>query len=168
MDTSKQAVPDRRDAADTPRASDLNLCWISDRMGSSWSRTAQRWTAAPELRDSPMPEPDSAGGVLLDGDLLDGDLLAGPLLSVRVDADRHARVVEEATGRRLCTLGEIRLVGRIWCFVLATRDNGFAPPLNPETAARLAQLDGARMGGPRTPDTLSAEISSLLGYDAHR
>ncbi|MFQ8430717.1 hypothetical protein [Amaricoccus sp. W119] len=115
-----------------------------------------------------MPEPDSAGGVLLDGDLLDGDLLAGPLLSVRVDADRHARVVEEATGRRLCTLGEIRLVGRIWCFVLATRDNGFAPPLNPETAARLAQLDGARMGGPRTPDTLSAEISSLLGYDAHR
>lgn len=160
VDTSKQAGPDRRDAADAARASDLNLCWISERMGSSWSRTAQRWTAAPERRDSPMPEPD--------GDLLDGDLLAGPLLSVRVDADRHARVVEEATGRRLCTLGEIRLVGRIWCFVLATRDNGFAPPLNPETAARLAQLDGARMGGPRTPDTLSAEISSLLGYDAHR
>lgn len=135
-------------------------------MGPYRSRAAQVWTIAmdtPEnagLWDSRMPEAE--------GELLEGDVMAGPLLSVRVDTDRHARVVEEATGRRLCTLGEIRMVGRSWCFVLATRENGFAPPLSPETAMRLAQLDGARMGGPRTPDALSAEISSLLGYDAHR
>ena len=91
-----------------------------------------------------------------------------PAHRVRIDADRQVRVIDARTGRRLHMLGEIRLVGRVWRFVLATRQNGFPAALNSVMSARLAQLDGAPMGGPRTPDALAAEISSLLGYDAHR
>lgn len=90
-----------------------------------------------------------------------------PMHRVRVDPDRVARVIDARTGRRLHTLGEIRLVGRVWRFVLATRVNGFPAALNSAMASRLAQLDGAPMGGPRTSEALAAEISSLLGYDAH-
>lgn len=91
----------------------------------------------------------------------------GPAHRVRVEADRRVHVIDAATGRRLHLVGEIRLVGRVWRFALATRGNGFRAALNSVMARRLAQLDGVPMSGPRTAETLSAEISSLLGYDAH-
>jgi hypothetical protein len=86
---------------------------------------------------------------------------------VRVEADRRVHVVDAATGHRIHHVGEVRLVGRVWRFALATRSNGFRAPLSSTMATRLAQLDGVPMAGPRTAETLSAEISSLLGYDAH-
>ncbi|TPE53723.1 hypothetical protein [Amaricoccus solimangrovi] len=153
---SKRVRPRRRDAAGgPPPGPDGEVAWISDRLDPFGPRPACARALAPDFWDALLIEPEE-------------EPLAGPLHRVRVEPDRQVRVVEATTGRRVHVLGEIRMVGRSWCFVLATRENGFRAALNSTMAGRLAQLDGARMGGPRTADTLSAEISSLLGYDAHR
>lgn len=152
---SKRSGPRRLDAVGSPPPGpDRDVSWIADRRAHApWAEA--RGGATPLWYD-------------IATDDLEDEARAEPRHRVRVGADRVVRVVEGQTGRRLHALGEIRLLGRVWRFVLATRENGFPAALNSAMAARLAQLDGAPMGGPRTNDALAAEISSLLGYDAHR
>lgn len=152
---SKRIGPRRVDAVGSPPLGpDCDVTWITERRGAR-----APWGDTRGLAAAFLSEP---------ADDLEDEVRAEPRHRVRVGADRVVRVVEGETGRRLHMLGEIQLVGRIWRFVLATRGNGFPSALNSAMAARLAQLDGAPMGGPRTNEALAAEISSLLGYDAHR
>lgn len=158
---SKRDLPRRADAfGSPPPGPDAEVTWIADRGPDPFRpRSARRYKRELALRgDDWLP---------LDlGDAPPGEPEA-PAQRVVVEGDRRVHVVDAATGRHLHLVGEIRLVGRAWRFVLATPRNGFRASLNSSLATRLAQLDGVPMGGPRTPETLSAEISSLLGYDAH-
>jgi hypothetical protein len=153
----KRDIPRRDDAFGDPApGAECEITWIADRIADPFRpRAAQNG-------------PCAVARVERDWLLIEDEVEeTAPPHRVLVDMERRIRVIDAVSGRALHTVGEIRLVGRVWRFVLATRGNGFRAPLNSNMASRLAQLDGVPMGRPRTPDTLSAEISSLLGYDTH-
>ena len=157
--SKRESAPRDEAFGGAPPGAEGKVTWIADRRPDPF-----------RSRANPLAAREAA--MVLDAwSLLDAEEETGeesaPSHRVRVESDRRVHVIDAATGRRLHLVGEIRLVGRVWRFALATRSNGFRAALNSLMATRLAQLDGARMGGPRTPETLSAEISSLLGYDAH-
>ena len=83
---------------------------------------------------------------------------------VRVSPNKRVVVVDHETSRQMHHLGDVRRVDGRWRFVAATRANGFFAPLDDETAARIAPLDGAPMGSGRDDAALAAELSELLGY----
>lgn len=84
---------------------------------------------------------------------------------VRVSLNGRVVLVDLDTSRQLAFLGEVRAREGREVFVLATAAHGFRDPLDEETAARLAELDGttlARRGGARV---LADAIAARLGLE---
>ena len=70
-----------------------------------------------------------------------------PLPYVRISPNDRVVLADQATGRQLEFLGQIRRQNGARRFVLATKANGFFAEMAVETAARLAGLDGAAVTG---------------------
>lgn len=155
---SRNAEPRREDAA-ARRLIDGNRATI-ERLADQISNGA--WSARKAAAATPAePAPD---GLMIHHGGAAG--AAEPRPYVRVSPNKRVVVVDFETARQMLHLGEIRRVEGRWRFVLATRANGFFAPLDDETAARLAGMDGAPMGAGRDDDALAAELNGLMGYAA--
>lgn len=66
---------------------------------------------------------------------------------VRVAVNGRVSMVDTNTGRQMHHLGDIRRRDGVDGFRLATRENGFFSPVDPEIAAALADLDGRPVAG---------------------
>lgn len=66
---------------------------------------------------------------------------------VRVAVNGRVSMVDANTGRQMHHLGDIRRRDGADGFRLATRENGFFSPVDPELASALADLDGAAVAG---------------------
>lgn len=108
----------------------------------------------------PRPAPQPAG--LSIHDLGQPPAPAGPQPYVRISANDRVVLADGESGRQLHHLGEIRRVGGVRTFVLATAANGFFAPLDAEIAAGLAGLDGLGLTGEIGEERLAAEIATRL------
>lgn len=85
-----------------------------------------------------------------------------PLPYVRISPNDRVVLADEATGRQLEFLGQVRRQDGARRFVLATRANGFFAELSPESAARLGSLDGKEFGIGYGDEELVADIRDRL------
>jgi hypothetical protein len=81
---------------------------------------------------------------------------------VRVALNGRVSMVDANTGRQMHHLGDLRRGPEGERFRLATRENGFFSPLDPEIAALLADFDGQVMEGPEAEPRLTAAIGEKL------
>lgn len=81
---------------------------------------------------------------------------------VKVSLNNRVVLVDRSTGRQMQMLGEIRGNFLSKRFVLATGDNGFFSPLEPEMHAALAHLDGQEITGDFTDRDLAQSLEDLL------
>lgn len=81
---------------------------------------------------------------------------------VRVAVNGRVSLVDANTGRQLRHLGDLRRGPEGQRFRLATRDNGFFSPLDPEIAALLADLDATPVAGAEAERGLIAAIGERL------
>jgi hypothetical protein len=82
---------------------------------------------------------------------------------VRISPNDRVVLADHATGRQLEFLGEIRRENGARRFVLATKANGFFAEVAGETAARLAELDGATLDRTYGDARLTTDIRNRLG-----
>ncbi|WP_315901075.1 hypothetical protein [Leisingera daeponensis] len=81
---------------------------------------------------------------------------------VKVSLNNRVVLVDKSTGRQMQMLGEIRGNFISKKFMLATKENGFFSPLEGDTAAALAHLDGVEMTDTFNDRTLAEAIEALL------
>jgi len=81
---------------------------------------------------------------------------------VRVAVNGRVSMVDANTGRQMHHLGELRRRDGRETFRLATRENGFFSPVDPEIAAPLADLDGAALEGAGAERRLTEAIAARL------
>jgi len=82
---------------------------------------------------------------------------------VRISPNDRVVLADADSGRQMHLLGQIRGTdGERW-FALATRENGFVAPLDAETSAALASLDGAKLHQGYDEDRLADDIRERLG-----
>ncbi len=81
---------------------------------------------------------------------------------VRVAVNGRVSVVDTDTGRQLHHLGDLRRRDGQESFRLATRENGFFSPVDPEIAEALADLDGVALDGAGAERRLAAMIGERL------
>lgn len=82
---------------------------------------------------------------------------------IRVSPNERVVVADHASGRQLEFLGQIRRLGGVRRFVLATKANGFFAEVGAEAATSLADLDGVALERDYDEDRLSADIGARLG-----
>jgi len=83
---------------------------------------------------------------------------------VRISPNNRVVVADEDTGRQVHFLGELRRIDGRRRFVLATAENKFFSPLDPDLVAALADLDGTDVAGGAAERALSEGIASRLGF----
>ena len=71
---------------------------------------------------------------------------AAPRPYVRISPNDRVVIADQATGRQLQFLGQIRRENGVRRFALATSANGFFAEVEADTAAQLAELDGMALG----------------------
>lgn len=127
---------------------------LADRLSNGAYSASRRAGSAPST-----PEPSG----LIVSDLGASRPIADPEPYVRISPNRRVVIVDAATSRQMHHLGEIRRAEGAVRFVLATKENGFFSPLDPDIAERLAVLDGAAIADDQSEEALAAEIGDLLG-----
>ena len=83
---------------------------------------------------------------------------------VRISPNNRVVVADEDTGRQVHFLGELRRIDGRRRFVLATAENKFFSPLDPDLVAALADLDGTDVAGGGAERALAEGIAARLGY----
>lgn len=83
---------------------------------------------------------------------------------LRISPNNRVVVVDEASGRQIHFLGELRRIDGQRRFVLATRANRFFTPVEEAIAAALADLDGRSVASDADRQALAAEIRGRLGF----
>ncbi|TPE49883.1 hypothetical protein [Amaricoccus solimangrovi] len=81
---------------------------------------------------------------------------------VRIAVNGRVSLVDLDTGRQMHHLGDIRRRDGITSFRLATRENGFFSPVEPEIAEAIADLDGQALEGPEAERGLTEAIGARL------
>ena len=81
---------------------------------------------------------------------------------VRIAVNGRVSLVDTDTGRQLHHLGELRRRDGRDSFRLATRENGFFSPVDPEISEALADLDGTTLDGAGAERRLIASIAERL------
>ena len=109
----------------------------------------------------PAPEPQAQGLIIhvLDRSRPDD----APVPYVRISPNDRVVLADQASGRQLEFLGQIRKQDGRRRFVLATKANGFFAELTGEMAAKLVPLDGKELSRDDGEAALAAEIGRLLG-----
>ena len=81
---------------------------------------------------------------------------------VRIAVNGRVSMVDTDTARQMHHLGDVRRRDGRESFRLATRENGFFSPLDPEIAASIADLDGHVLDGPDAERGLIDAIGQRL------
>lgn len=81
---------------------------------------------------------------------------------VRVSLNGRVVLADLNTGVQLAFLGEIKRQNGERCFSLATAENGFITPLEPDMAAKIADLAQCRINRAYTEDDLADDIKTRL------
>ncbi|WP_299129837.1 hypothetical protein [uncultured Amaricoccus sp.] len=149
---SKQSGPRAEDER-VRRLIDANRPTI-DRLANQLSNGA--WSA----RNQPKPAPRAEGLIIHTARASTPTEPARPFLRVAING--RVSMVDANTGRQLSHLGDIRRRDGAESFRLATRDNGFFSPVEPEIAAALADLDGQPLDGPEAERGLIEAIGARL------
>lgn len=83
--------------------------------------------------------------------------------TVRVSRNGRVIVVDSNSSRQLHHIGDLRRRDGVDVFVLATRENGFIAPVDPDIAEALSEIDGTRLDATLNEDLLAADIGTRLG-----
>lgn len=143
----------RRDDVEAQQLIERNRATI-DRLADHLSMGA--FSASRRARQEPQAE-----GLIIHA--LGGPPAADqPLPYVRISPNDRVVLVDEATGRQLEFLGQVRRQDGARRFVLATKANGFFAELSAESAARLAALDGKVFQIGYGDEELVADIREML------
>ena len=81
---------------------------------------------------------------------------------VKVSLNNRVVLVDRSTGRQMQMLGEIRGSVLSKRFVLASSENGFFSPLDPEMQAALAHLDGVEITDAFSDRDLADRLEDVL------
>ena len=109
----------------------------------------------------PVPEPQAQGLII---HVLDRSRSADPPSPyVRISPNDRVVLADQASGKQLEFLGQIRRQDGGRRFALAIKANGFFAELAGETASKLAPLDGKELSPAYGEEALAAEIGRLLG-----
>ena len=84
---------------------------------------------------------------------------------VRISLNDRVVIMDNVHARQLLHLGNLRYTDAGKTFFVATKDNGFFSPVDPEIAEVLSDLDGLVLEGDVTEDILAAEITIRLSLD---
>jgi len=144
------------------RREDIAARQLIERNRGTIERLADQLSAgAFSASRKPRPEPQPEGLII---HALGGPVAAeAPSPYVRISPNDRVVVADQATGRQLQFLGQIRRENGVRRFALATSANGFFAEVEADTAAQLAELDGMALGRDYDEDRLSADIGTRLG-----
>ncbi len=89
---------------------------------------------------------------------------AAPYL--RISPNGRVVIADYDTGRQIHHIGDLRGTGTARRLVLATKQNGYFAPLDPDIVAPLASLDASPVPDTQAEDGLKQEIATRLGLDS--
>lgn len=153
---SKRDGPRREDAAARHliEANRDKITRLADQLTSGGYSAGKAAQAAP----APMPEGRTRFHVLGSPQ---GQAEAQPY--VRISVNNRVVVADAGTGRQLHFLGELRRRDGQTRFVMASAQNGFFSPLDPELASLIADLDGRVVDRSFSEKDLALALSRHLG-----
>ncbi|WP_299848458.1 hypothetical protein [uncultured Roseovarius sp.] len=82
---------------------------------------------------------------------------------VRVSIDERVMIMDANSGKQMIFLGQLRLKDRVKFFVLATKENGFVSPLDPDIQTKLQDLNGIVIENEAIKEKFATVISERLG-----
>lgn len=150
-----------RAARSEPRREDVEARQLIERNRGTIAKIADQISmGAYSAGRQAKPEPKAEGLII---HVLGGSSASeSPLPYVRISPNDRVVLADEATGRQLEFLGQIRRQAAVRRFVLATKANGFFAELSSESAERLAPLDGIELKAGYGDAELIADIRGRL------
>ena len=82
---------------------------------------------------------------------------------VRISIDERVMIMDARSGKQMIFLGQLQMKGRVKFFVLATKENGFVSPLEPEVECLLEDLNGIVIENDNIKEKFAAVIQGRLG-----
>ncbi len=105
------------------------------------------------------PKPDGLNIHILGGP----SKVSEPEPVVRISIDDRVMVMDAKSGKQMLFLGQLRMKDRVKFFVLATKENGFVSPLEPEIESTLQDLNGIVIENEEIREKFAAVIGERLG-----
>ncbi|OHC53238.1 MAG: hypothetical protein A3D16_00480 [Rhodobacterales bacterium RIFCSPHIGHO2_02_FULL_62_130] len=81
---------------------------------------------------------------------------------LRISLNGRVVIADTNTGVQLAFLGQIKRLNGEKCFFIATAENGFITPLDPEIADKIADLEQRSLNRAYTEDQLADDIKARL------
>lgn len=133
---------------DGPRPEDERLRRVIDANRPTLNRMADHltngaWSARKQQPAATGPEPSG----LMIHTARASTATEPPKPFVRIAVNGRVSMVDSNTGRQMHHLGDIRRRDGVDSFRLATSENGFFSPVDPDLATALASLDGEPVRG---------------------
>lgn len=85
-----------------------------------------------------------------------------PVPYLRISANGRVVLADNSSGQQLHFLGQLKRVNGAVRFILATAENGFFSPLDPDIQARIADLADLTISRDYSEDALSQDIKTRL------
>ena len=82
---------------------------------------------------------------------------------IRISIDDRVMIMDARSGKQMTFLGQLRLRNRVKYFALATSENGFVSPLDPEIENLLQDLNGIVIENDDIKGKFAAVIQKRLG-----
>ena len=118
-----------------------------------------KYSADKARRAAPPPQPE--GLIIVDQ--------AGPRISdepepyLRISANGRVVIADTHSGVQMHFLGHLKRIDGAVRFLIATAENGFFTPLQPETQALIDDLAGRVINRDYTEDDLARDLKTRLG-----
>ncbi|MCG6903032.1 MAG: hypothetical protein LJE68_10155 [Rhodobacter sp.] len=106
------------------------------------------------------PAPQASGKIIIDQAARAAPDEAKPYL--RISVNGRVVVADLNSGRQLDFLGQLKRVGGVMRFVIATRENGFFSPLDDETFALIGDLADTAITADFSKKDLEQELKTRL------
>ncbi len=106
------------------------------------------------------PPPQASGKIIVDQAARPAPDAATPYL--RISVNGRVVVADQNSGRQLDFLGQLKRVGGVMRFVIATRKNGFLSPLNDDIYTLISDLDDTTIDRNFSEADLGQELKKRL------
>ncbi len=117
-----------------------------------------RYSADKARKDAPPPQ--ASGKIIIDQAARTAPETAKPYL--RISVNGRVVVADQNSGRQLMFLGQMKRVGGVLRFVIATKQNGFFSPLDDDTYALISDLADTVVNRTFTEQDLERELQTRL------
>ncbi len=88
-----------------------------------------------------------------------------PAPYLRISLNGRVVMADSTSGLQMHFLGQLKRIGGVTRFVLATTENGFITPLDPALCDALSDLANVTLTRTYTEDELAAAIKARLALD---